>query len=80
MIPVIPREPHIGAELMVDEDMMPSSVSPDGLIMSEWQPTDAELVLLMCGGRVRLWQHTGNDPMQPINVEVAGPVDSLEES
>lgn len=85
MIPVIPTL-HVGAHLMMiveeqeDFQTLPASVGPDGLVMSEWQPTPEELSHLIMGGRVRLWQQTCGEPMQPINLEVTEPVPGTKES
>ena len=86
MTPVTPSQLHEGAELkMIAESQdqyvtLPASVSPDGLIMSEWEPSQDELLNLMSGGRVRLWQYTLGQPMQPIAIEVIEPVEEMEES
>lgn len=75
-----PREPpvlHEGASLIViakDQPQyapLPASVGPDGLVMTEWEPTAEELARLLDGGRVRIWIHTYGQPLQPLNVEVA---------
>ncbi len=44
----------------------------DGRVYSEWEPTDEELALLSKGGkiRIRLWQYTFNQPLQPVRVEL----------
>jgi hypothetical protein len=84
MIPVIPTQLHEGAELVMiaehqDYDTLPASVSHD-MVMSEWEPTPEELMYLMMGGRVRLWQYTCGELVQSVNIEVAEPVEPIEES
>ena len=77
MTPVAPKEPHLGARLVVfaqdqpQYTLLPASVSPDGLVMTEWEPAAEELSRLLDGARLRIWLYTFNTPLQPINVEVA---------
>lgn len=79
MTPVEPLALHDGATLVVfakdqpEYFPLPASVSPDGLVMTEWEPTAAELELLLTGGRIRIWLHTFGKPLQPISVQVAEP-------
>jgi hypothetical protein len=75
---VEPAALHEGAALVViakDQPEylpLPASVSPDGVVMTEWEPTAEELARLMNGGRVRLWIYTFRNPLQPVSVEVTG--------
>lgn len=86
MTPAVPEALHEGATLKVIAKDQPeylplvASVSPDGLVMTEWEPSAEELAALMNGGRVRLWIHTYGWPLQPdtygwplqpVNLEVA---------
>lgn len=81
MRPVEPPKLHEGGALVViakDQpgyDPLPASVSPDGLVMTEWEPSAEELARLMSGARVRIWAHTFGQPLQPLNVEVAESAD-----
>lgn len=34
---------------------LPAAVSPNGAVMTEWEPSAEDLATLMNGGRVRLW-------------------------
>jgi hypothetical protein len=79
MRPVRPVAPPRGAQFATfaehqpEYDPLPASVSADGLVMTEWEPTAEELAALVAGGRVRIWLHTYGRPLQPLNVEVAAP-------
>lgn len=79
MTPVAPIAAHEGGTLVIfakDQPQyapLPASVSPDGLVMTEWEPTAEELERLFVGGRLRIWLHTYGHPLQPINVEVTEP-------
>jgi hypothetical protein len=76
MTPVAPRALHEGARLVVFAEDQPqyrpliASVGPDGLVMTEWEPSIEDLALLHAGGRVRIWIYTFGAPLQPLNVEV----------
>lgn len=64
-----------------------SSVDPDGMVTTIWEPTADELECLMFGGRIRLCVHTF-DPLlgepghylQPVSLDVLPPVDAVRES
>lgn len=79
MTPVAPLAVPAGARLVVfakDQPQyipLPASVDANGLVMTEWEPTAAELDALLTGGRIRIWLHTFNQPLQPLSVEVAAP-------
>jgi hypothetical protein len=78
---VIPVEPkvHDGATLVKiaesqDEyTTLPALVDKEGVVMTEWELTAEELLCLRCGGRIRLWIHTFNNPLQPVNLEAVPP-------
>jgi hypothetical protein len=78
MTPVEPT-PHDGASIVVfakDQPQyipLPASVDAAGVVMTEWEPTAEELDHLLCGGRIRLWIHTFNQPLQPVSVEAIAP-------
>jgi hypothetical protein len=59
---------------------LPATVSPDGIVVTEWEPTADELDALLSGGRVRILLHTFNHPLQPLRVEIAEPECGLRES
>lgn len=51
-------------------ETLPAFVSREGLVLTEWEPTEAERRTLATGGRIRLWTHTFGHPLQPIQMEV----------
>lgn len=51
---------------------LPSLVTRDGRVISQWQPTANELALLNNGVPVTLVLHTFNQPLQPIILAVGG--------
>ena len=51
---------------------LPSLVTPDGRIASQWMPTENELALLNNRVPVTLVIHTFNQPLQPIQITVGG--------
>ncbi len=51
---------------------LPASVDGNGCVMTEWELTAEELHQLFTGGRIRLWIHTFNTPLQPLSIEVVG--------
>jgi hypothetical protein len=98
---VTPVEPvlHEGARLVVfakdqpEYVPLPASVDEEGLVMTEWEPTSAELDVLLSGGRVRLWLHhaIGTDGcdkcgavvqrrLSPISIEIIEPECGMRES
>ena len=86
MIPVHPTERE-GARLVLfgvnqQDDYFPliASVDDDGVVMTEWLPSAEELQLLASGCRVRMWVHTGGDPLQPVSLQVAGSSNPVKES
>lgn len=85
MTPVEPAQ-RDGARLVVfakdqpEYIPLPASVDDDGVVMTEWAPTDDELQQLLCGGRIRLWIHTFGHPLQPVRVEAIAPECGMRES
>jgi hypothetical protein len=51
---------------------LPSLVTPDGRVVSQWQPTPNDLLLLNTGVPVTLVLHTFGQPLQPIQMAVGG--------
>ena len=76
-----PVEPpmHTGAHLVVfakDQKPyipLPASVDAQGLVMTEWEPTEEERERIFMGGRIRLWLHHTDvqrgRPLTPISIE-----------
>lgn len=50
---------------------LPATISPEGIVTTEWEPNAEELSELLNGGRVRILLHTFNQPLQPLRVDVA---------
>lgn len=77
MIPVPPLAPHAGATRVVfaanqaEYDPLPAAMSPDGVVMTEWEFTAEELARVLAGGRLRVWTFTFGHPFQPVSLEVA---------
>lgn len=75
MKPVKPRYPHRGAEFVEiakrqpEYQSLPAFVDPEGLVLTEWEPSDEDRRVLANGGRIRLWTHTFGHPLQPIQME-----------
>ena len=61
------------AENQPEYETLPALVDDNGVVMTEWVPTDEELHRMVCGGRLRLWIHTFKSPLQPVRLEVAEP-------
>lgn len=87
MMPVEPLVIHEGARLTIFAKDQPEYLplpaairDSDGLVLTEWEPTDEELNRLLCGGRVRIWLHTFNQPLQPLCVEAVEPECGMLES
>jgi hypothetical protein len=55
-----------------DYQTLPSLVTPDGRVVSQWQPDVNDLLLLNNGVPVTLVLHTFNRPMQPVQLAVGG--------
>lgn len=51
---------------------LPAAVSPAGVVLTEWEPTAAELHALCTGGRVRLQVLTFGRALQPVILDVVG--------
>lgn len=48
---------------------LPGLLSPDGMVITEWELTAMELAHLMCGGKVRLYIQSFNGAIQPVRLE-----------
>ncbi len=98
MTPVEPTI-HEGAKLVVfakdqpEYIPLPASVDSNGLVMTEWEPTEEELIHLLSGGRIRLWMHHAIgervcpscgvkawQPLTPISIEAIEPECGFKES
>lgn len=51
---------------------LPSLRTPDGRVISQWQPTRDELDAINRGQPITLVSHTFNQPLQPIILIVGG--------
>ena len=51
---------------------LPSIVTPDGKVVSQWKPTEEELKQLMAGEPLTLVVWTFNRPLQPVCLGVGG--------
>lgn len=51
---------------------LPSLITPNGRVASQWLPTPGELALLNEGIPVTLVVYTFNQPLQPVSVGVGG--------
>jgi hypothetical protein len=60
------------AEHQVEYGTLPSLVTPDGRVISQWMPDANDLALLNRGVPVTLVLHTFNQPLQPIILAVGG--------
>lgn len=87
MTPVEPVVIEEGSRLVVwakDQPQyipLPTVIDPQGMVISEWEPTAEELYALLNGGRIRLCVHTfdpklGLEPghhLQPVSLQVLEP-------
>lgn len=86
MTPVAPQVVPPGASRVVfgrdqpEYQELPAVIYTDGLVMTEWEPTAEELHRLMCGGLVRIFLHTFQQPVQPLTAEVTIPECGMQES
>jgi hypothetical protein len=75
MTPVAPKAMHEGARLVVfakdqpEYSPLPAAVSPDGVVMTEWELSAEDLAALLNGGRLRLWVWTFRHALQPVMLE-----------
>lgn len=60
------------AEHQPEYQTLPSIVTPDGKVASQWMPTPGELALLNQGVPVTLVCWTGGAPLQPVSLMVGG--------
>lgn len=49
---------------------LPALIDRDGIVLTEWQPTEEERARLARGENVRLWIWTFGTPLQPVALEV----------
>jgi hypothetical protein len=49
---------------------LPAVMAPDGLVLTEWEPTAEELAAIIEGGRLRLWVSTFGRGFPPVALEV----------
>jgi hypothetical protein len=76
MKPVQPSVVHEGALLAVigarqpEFDPLPAAIDAAGLVLTEWEFSAEDLAVILNGGRLRLWLHTFNRPLQPVSLEV----------
>jgi hypothetical protein len=71
LLPPGTREVAI-AEHQPEYQTLPSLVTPDGRVVSQWQPTPNDLILLNAGVPVTLVSHTFGAALQPIQMAVGG--------
>lgn len=78
--PVLPGHEKRIAETVIAKDQtqylpLPSIIipGPDGEVLTRWELTDEEKILLLSGGHVYLSIWTFGGPLQPINLRVATP-------
>lgn len=68
--------PHQNARLVIfakdqpEYEPLPASLDATGLVMTEWEFSAEDLARVLEGGRIRLWLHTNNRPLQPVMIEV----------
>lgn len=60
------------AEHQDEYETLPSLVTPDGKVASQWKPTAGELALLNADVPVTLTCWTFNRPLQPVSICVGG--------
>jgi hypothetical protein len=71
LLPAGTREANY-AEHQPEYETLPSLVTPDGKVVSQWMPDANDLVLLNSGVPVTLVLYTFNQPLQPITLAVGG--------
>lgn len=54
--------------------VLPATIDLNGLVTTEWVPSQRERDRLLVGGRIRISVLTLNKPLQPIKVEVTNPI------
>lgn len=75
MIPMKPAAPTGWRMVEFAKDQpeyhtLPAAVSPEGVVLTEWEPSAEELHQLCTGGRVRLWVYTFGRGLQPVAIDV----------
>lgn len=77
MKPIVPSQKSDGGTLVMiaahqpTYAMLPAYVDKEGLVMTEWEFTGAEVQTILEGGKLRMWTITNNEPFQPVILEVA---------
>lgn len=66
--------------LVVDAEMLPALVNPEGVLYTEWEPSSEDIQKIVCGGRLRILTQAFSDNIQPIQVDVLDPTEPTEES
>lgn len=72
----MPAQPHQNGRLVtfaVNQpayELLPASIDPGGIVMTEWELGAEDLARILNGGRVRLWVYTFGQPLQPVMLEV----------
>ncbi len=51
-------------------DPLPALVDREGVVLTEWQPSEAERAALARGENIRLWIWTCGRPLQPVALGV----------
>lgn len=73
LLPVGTREENIAEhQAHLGYAPLPSLVTPDGKVASQWMPTPGELALLNQGVPVTIIVWTFNQPLQPQSLMVGG--------
>lgn len=83
-----PVEPRIGEDeerVVYANDQpeylpLPASVDVDGVVTTEWEPSEFELERLLSGGRIQLRVHTFRQLLQPVSITVLEPDCGMRES
>ncbi len=76
MMPIEPTVLPAGAKLVLfakdqpEYHPLPAAITPDGVVMTEWEFTAEELHALFTGGKLRVWTYTCNQPLQPMAFQV----------
>ncbi len=79
MQPIIPPVKSEGGTLVtIAENQpeyvpLPAYVDKNGLVMTEWEFSDEEIRMIIEGGKLRLWIHTFNNPLQPVQLCIVRP-------
>ena len=71
VLPATTREVNI-AEHQAEYQTLPSLVTPDGKVASQWRPDANELAMLNAGVPITLVCWTFGRPLQPVSIGVGG--------